>query len=59
MIMEQNWNCLLFALKNIFSFDLDGRVSIMFTEKEKKEKRKDLDHICSLQVYQNEKLCQI
>lgn len=28
-------------------------------KKEKKEKIKGVDHICSLHVYQNEKLCQI
>lgn len=56
MTMEQNWNCLLFALKNIFSSDTDGRLSLTVLEK---EKEKSLDHICSLQVYQNEHLCQI
>lgn len=38
--MEQNWNCLLFALKNIFSFGTDGRFSLMMLAKKKKRKKK-------------------
>lgn len=42
MTMEQNWNCLLFALKNIFSSDTDGRLSLTVLKKRKRKREKVL-----------------